>query len=143
GFIRTIQDNNIVFVTQEHLQNAFSELIADTGKDIVPVTELLFFSRENTTADDVIRKCSALTLRLKEVYALQGNQVFLEYLYRFYEIFNQIRFFNEKYQAISIHALTGIYRELLLQQTVDFQGEPLEGLQVMGVLERRNLDYET
>ncbi|RNL92971.1 PD-(D/E)XK nuclease family protein [Sinomicrobium pectinilyticum] len=143
GFIRTIQDNNIVFVTQEHLQNAFSELIADTGKDIVPVTELLFFSRENTTADDVIRKCSALTLRLKEVYALQGNQVFLEYLYRFYEIFNQIRFFNEKYQAISIHALTGIYRELLLQQTVDFQGEPLEGLQVMGVLESRNLDYET
>ncbi|MGS2740692.1 PD-(D/E)XK nuclease family protein [Sinomicrobium sp. M5D2P17] len=142
-FIRTVQDNNIVFVTQEHLRKAFSDLIDDTGEDVVPITELLFFSKDTSTVSEVIQKCSALTLRLKNVYSLQGNQIFLEYLYCFYEIFNQIRFFDEKYQAMSIHALTGIYRELLLQQTVDFQGEPLEGLQVMGVLESRNLDYET
>ncbi|MBC9794468.1 PD-(D/E)XK nuclease family protein [Sinomicrobium weinanense] len=142
AFIRTIQDNNIVFITREHLEKAFEHMISDT-KNGNSVTELLFFSKDTCTVNDIIKKCTDLTLRMKDIYSGKGNQVFLEYLYRFYEIFNQIRFFNEKYHVISIHALTGIYRELLLQETVDFQGEPLEGLQVMGVLESRNLDYET
>ncbi|UGU17629.1 PD-(D/E)XK nuclease family protein [Sinomicrobium kalidii] len=142
GFIRTIQDNNIVFITREHVEKAFADITANAKNGISEAT-LLFFSKTHCTVNDIITKCTELTLRMKDIYSRQGNQVFLEYLYRFYEIFNQIRFFNEKYQVISINALTGIYRELLLQETVDFQGEPLEGLQVMGVLESRNLDYET
>ncbi|SFW41374.1 PD-(D/E)XK nuclease superfamily protein [Sinomicrobium oceani] len=142
-FVRHIQDNNMVFITQEHLKEAFTGLTAASADDNTPLTGLLFFSKNGITAGDVIRKCIALTMHMKDIYARQDNPVFLEYLYRFYEIFNQIDLFDEKYRALSVHALTGIYRELLLQQTVDFQGEPLEGLQVMGVLESRNLDYET
>ena len=34
-------------------------------------------------------------------------------------------------------------KELLSLETLDFKGEPLEGLQIMGMLESRVLDFET
>ena len=40
-------------------------------------------------------------------------------------------------------ALGIIYKELLSSETLDFQGEPLQGLQIMGMLESRVLDFET
>ena len=35
-----------------------------------------------------------------------------------------------------------LFRQLVLSQKIPFSGEPLKGLQVMGVLETRNLDFE-
>ena len=36
-----------------------------------------------------------------------------------------------------------MYQELLNKETLDFKGEPLKGLQIMGMLESRVLDFET
>ncbi|MEQ8423563.1 MAG: PD-(D/E)XK nuclease family protein, partial [Cyclobacteriaceae bacterium] len=35
-----------------------------------------------------------------------------------------------------------LFRQIVLSQKIPFSGEPLKGLQVMGVLETRNLDFE-
>ena len=42
-----------------------------------------------------------------------------------------------------LKSLHSLFKELLSAETVDFKGEPLEGLQIMGMLESRNLDFET
>lgn len=42
----------------------------------------------------------------------------------------------------SIKTLHTFWRQLLRQQQLDFVGEPLTGLQIMGMLETRNLDFE-
>ena len=51
---------------------------------------------------------------------------------------------NSKYNHIKdISTLYSVYKELLSSETLDFKGEPLQGLQIMGMLESRVLDFET
>ena len=42
-----------------------------------------------------------------------------------------------------IRTLKSLFTDLMAQETIDFQGEPLEGLQLMGMLESRVLDFDT
>ena len=73
-----------------------------------------------------------------------SNLLSLEYLFRFNELFNELVKLNTEYKHIKdISTLFGVYKELLSSETLDFQGEPLQGLQVMGMLESRVLDFET
>ena len=68
----------------------------------------------------------------------------LEYLYRFNTLFNEIASLNHKFGFITnASVLFSVYKGLLSGETLDFQGEPLEGLQIMGMLESRVLDFET
>src|SRR5690606_36705411 len=72
------------------------------------------------------------------------NLLSLEYLYRFNELINELTRLHSKYPYLK-NALTlfEVYKNLLSTETLDFKGEPLQGLQVMGMLESRVLDFET
>ena len=71
------------------------------------------------------------------------NRMEMEILFRFNGIFRQLLNFNEKYSHInSLDALHEFYRQLLRMEKMSFQGEPLSGLQIMGLLESRVLDFE-
>ncbi|MEL4306967.1 PD-(D/E)XK nuclease family protein [Joostella sp. CR20] len=129
-----INEENLIYVTQSDAEH------------VNPASAKLFLNTKSHTNSDVIENCIQLTLALKKAYSSKqfNNPLFLEYLYRFYEIFNQLKTFNTEYNTItSIQILKKIYIELLVSETIDFRGEPLEGLQIMGMLESRNLDFET
>lgn len=117
-----------------------------TITDIVPasfseIINLVFINKQKSTIDNIISGIISVILYIKEKV---NDNLILEYLFRFYEIFNQLQLLNTTYKSIAdIQSLKGIYNELLSKETVDFKGEPLEGLQIMGVLESRNLDFET
>ncbi len=42
-----------------------------------------------------------------------------------------------------LKSLKAIYLELIANEKMDYQGNPYEGLQIMGMLESRNLDFDT
>ncbi|MDZ7612614.1 MAG: PD-(D/E)XK nuclease family protein [Flavobacteriaceae bacterium] len=66
-----------------------------------------------------------------------------EYLFRFKNLFRQLSYYHETYGYFN--DLKGLYKtflELLAQETLPFKGEPLSGLQIMGMLESRALDFE-
>ncbi len=68
----------------------------------------------------------------------------MEYLYRFHRLFNQLLNLISVHPFINdVKSLSSLYNELLSSETLDFKGEPLQGLQIMGMLESRNLDFET
>jgi len=93
-----------------------------------------------------IERVLTLIFKLKDHYTTSKNNhlLALEYLYRFSEIFNHLQRLNNKYSHIvSIKVLQGFYKELLSLETLDFKGQPLKGLQIMGMLESRVLDFET
>ena len=105
---------------------------------------VLLFSEEIPSPSGFLTKCLRLIdlIRLK----LDGakNYIELEYLYRFHKLFNQLHDLVQQYTFVNdLKALQSLYNELLAQETLDFKGEPLEGLQIMGMLESRNLDFET
>ena len=59
------------------------------------------------------------------------NVLNLEYIYNFYELFNQIHYLQKKYNYIdSVKSLYYIYNDLLVKQKLSFRGEPLRGLQI-------------
>ena len=92
-----------------------------------------------------LNQCLKLIKRIKTKLNQEKSNLELEYLFRFYKLFNQLTELSSKYkqQLKSIKILEGLFNELLTSETLDFQGEPLDGLQIMGMLESRVLDFET
>ncbi|WP_281541671.1 PD-(D/E)XK nuclease family protein [Maribacter aestuarii] len=104
----------------------------------------LLFSRYDSDTNNFVERCAKLTLELKEIFSIEKNHMVLEQLYRFYNLFNQIKSIISTYSYVkNPRALKILFRQLMASETLDFQGDPLEGLQIMGMLESRNLDFET
>lgn len=67
-----------------------------------------------------------------------------EILYRFYTLFNQLDQQISNYPFVSdLRALRTLYTAQIATQKLSYEGTPLEGLQVMGMLETRLIDFDT
>ncbi|GAB4159057.1 MAG: PD-(D/E)XK nuclease family protein [Winogradskyella sp.] len=129
-----IQKNNLVHLSLSQLKNI-------AHKKTHRLIDLLF-SSWNDSSKIALKHCSDLISLIKSNNEL--NNLDLEYLYRFHSLFNQLSELNNKYGYLdSIVCLYKVYNDLLQTETLDFKGEPLEGLQIMGMLESRVLDFET
>ncbi|MCB0461926.1 MAG: PD-(D/E)XK nuclease family protein [Flavobacteriaceae bacterium] len=134
--IKHIQQNNLVFISE-------SKLLSISSKN-KPIISLLFGNWNNqpkTAISNILR----IIISIKNSFeSKKENALALEYLYRFNEVFNMLFELNSKHNAItSLKILQGLFRELVSSETLDFKGEPLKGLQIMGMLESRVLDFET
>lgn len=104
----------------------------------------LLFSANTPSSEDLIKRCIEIIWLLKSKFEVVDDSLGVEYLYRFYNLFNQLLALVQENNFINdLKSLQGLFKELLSSETVDFQGDPLEGLQIMGMLESRNLDFET
>ena len=66
-----------------------------------------------------------------------------EYLFRFRSIFMQLNDLVQEHDFIdNFKVLHQLYQQLLVSESVSFVGEPLVGLQLLGMLETRLLDFE-
>lgn len=130
----TIKTKNWSYITSEKLQS-----ILPNNSNL----SLLFF-KENISPEKFVKKCLEIVMALKTKFQDGDDSLALEYLYRFHSLFNQILALVQKHTFINdLKSLQSLYKELLSSETIDFQGDPLEGLQIMGMLESRNLDFET
>lgn len=135
--IETIDTNNLVYLNVERLKQ-----IAEESSALID----LLFQNWNTSIEIALKNCSQLIIKIKTKLDQNkdSNLLSLEYLFRFNELFNELTRLNSEYNHIKdISTLFGVYKELLSSETLDFQGEPLQGLQIMGMLESRVLDFET
>lgn len=111
---------------------------------IPPVVRELLFEVPPSPPVELITRFTALIETLEPLFITKNDQVSLEYLQHFHALFNQIADMCRQYPFINeIKALKLLYEQLLEENRIDFQGEPLEGLQIMGMLESRNLDFKT
>ena len=131
---QAIKQNNWTHITLDKINNT-------AGKH--PMLPLIFFE-EQPTPKQLVERCLQLILNLKTVFQNTSDALALEYLYRFNTLFNQVLELVQKHGFINdLKSMQSLYNELLSSETVDFQGDPLDGLQIMGMLESRNLDFET
>lgn len=134
---RYLGDNNVVYLNVNTLKSI--------SKSKNSILDLLFKSWGNNPAK-AIQKCLTLILLIKNSLESDDpkNLLTLEYLYRFNLVFSELQTLNEKHNHIgNINMLHIVYKEIIANETLDFQGEPLQGLQIMGMLESRVLDFET
>ena len=71
------------------------------------------------------------------------NDLEKEYLFRFYTVFTQLKTLQIEFEYFTdLKTLSLFFRQLIGSESLSFQGEPLKGLQLMGMLETRVLDFE-
>ena len=133
---KIINTNNIVYLNLNTLIK-----INKSNREIL---ELLLSAWDNTS--NAIDNCIKVIYRIKDHFDNNEAQekMTFEYLYHFNKLFNKLKLLQNKYEHInSIRTLHNLYREIIKNEKVPFNGEPLKGLQVMGILESRVLDFET
>lgn len=125
--------------------NRFYPLPSELKQD--NVLELLFTPRRNN-----LDLCSMLSEALKEVaviYQQQAashsdafDQLYRESLFKTYTLVNR---FHTLIESKELNVQAGTFLRLLTRvmssSSIPFHGEPAIGMQVMGVLETRNLDF--
>ncbi|MCB9185918.1 MAG: PD-(D/E)XK nuclease family protein [Flavobacteriales bacterium] len=85
---------------------------------------------------------------LKRVFSVVGKRldedsIEREFLFLLDKLAQRLLDLNSEFSSIdSIKTLHTFWKQLLRSQQLDFVGEPLTGLQIMGMLETRNLDFE-
>lgn len=130
-----IRTKNWAFITSDNLRS-----LGEGNEDLL---SLLFFGEE-VPGNVFLNKCHQIIQILRERFAMSKDSLGLEYLYKFYSLFNQLQDMVEQYSFVNdLKSLESLYLEIVRNETLDFQGEPLEGLQIMGMLESRVLDFET
>lgn len=86
---------------------------------------------------------------LRSVVEILGQQVVerfgleREYLYHFQQLLSRLNQILEKQtEKVDLKTFKGLFRKATRSVRIPFSGEPVEGLQIMGVLETRNLDFK-
>ncbi len=114
--------------------------LVDDYEDIKLLFKLIFEDWDKPI-DTVINKIIQIIDVLRK--SKEQNNLHIEYLFRFYDIFIQLSNLNKTYGFIdSLSSLHQIFQQILKSEKLSFQGEPLEGLQIMGLLESRGLDFK-
>lgn len=98
---------------------------------------------------DVINRFLEIINCLKSVIIQDANEdekhhdLEIEYLFHYAKVIERIKSLLNRFGHITtISALHDLFKRLVKSTTIPFYGEPLQGLQVMGVLETRTLDFE-
>jgi hypothetical protein len=125
--IANIVRNNRVYV-------AMDELIGDD-----PVFGVVFRVVESKDATSYLREIvEHLGSRFSDKKSFDR-----EYAYRFHEHISRLHFiFSASETPPDWRGFQKLFRQVMTSQKIPFTGEPLRGLQIMGVLETRNLDFD-
>jgi CRISPR/Cas system-associated exonuclease Cas4 (RecB family) len=71
------------------------------------------------------------------------SQLETEYIFHFFTLFNRLKDILDRYDAqLDLSGFSDIFKEVMRKGRIPFEGEPLAGLQLMGMLETRSLDFE-
>lgn len=126
-----IVENNWVRVPEIYLQSFgwFKELL-----EVEQVNELPFKAK---TLLEVLSVQKAMS-DLDKDYLLY----FLDFLGKLSPVFERLRTFEGKMSNGTARSFIKLFRQLLNIEKIPFEGDPMRGVQVMGVLETRNLDFK-
>lgn len=133
-FITSISKENSLFISQKDLE---SSLIFQSNEAKSRIIELFspFLSM-----DVFIENILSFILLLKET----ADVLEKEYLFRFFTTFTQLNTLQKRFSFFKdLKTFSIFFKQIIVAETISFQGEPLQGLQLMGMLETRVLDFET
>lgn len=130
-FAVRIRRENYIFSSPNFLLENLKESIFQALFQI-PENPIAFVSRLQDWVDEQMRESK-----------LKINELDKEYLYRFSLLFAQLKEELGEFSHIKdFKTLYVLYNRLLQNETISFVGEPLEGLQIVGLLETRLLDFK-
>lgn len=139
--IQTINNNNFTFFSLETLVKVKNEKYQEKENHYFD----LLFQRWDTSIEGVLDTILKILLTIKDKLSneIEEEKVTKAFVYSIYKVINKLKSYHLKYNKTdSLESLFAIYKQIIDLAEVSFEGEPLSGLQIMGVLESRVLDFE-
>ena len=125
-YIGEVKKRNLIFLYEDELPRK-----SDIGK--------ILFSHPQNILEYLLKVLSSLHEKLEADF----QQLDREFLSRYYQHVLQLQeLMGDKSKSVGIDFLIKLFRRLARSLKIPFTGEPLQGLQIMGILETRNLDFE-
>ncbi|MCD6017078.1 MAG: hypothetical protein K0S53_199 [Bacteroidetes bacterium] len=135
SIIQRIIDKNYVWINTKVLSELF--------EDHYPYIEHLFSAWTNSAQGIEAMSRIITVFNTSEKEELQLSSTEKEYLHVFTKYFNRLQSLVTTHDYLnSLLTLKSLYKQIIGAASVPFIGEPLQGLQIMGVLETRTLDFE-
>lgn len=138
--VKIIKNSNLTFITSNRLGELFSKYDLLNNE----LVHHLFFDW-NVSINEILEKLKAILIYIKTHLSNQNEQdkVTKAFVFSIYNLILKITNYYETYNKIeNLEILFSIYKQVIDQAQVSFEGEPLKGLQIMGILESRVLDFE-
>ncbi len=137
NLVKIIKENNYTFITHHRLIE-----LSQNPSDLF----LLLFKKWENGAVAVLENISTLLLVIKENFSNdnEDEKIAKTFVYAIFKVINKLTNYYLQHKHIdNIDTLYAIYKQVIDVAEVSFEGEPLRGLQIMGVLESRVLDFDT
>jgi len=134
-------------------KTGLDKLILTIKKDNqIRVPRHLIFTVDSAILTAIFRpldKGENLAQYLKHITEVLGQQVIerfgleREYLYHFQQMLTRLaEILTQQAVEVDLKTFKSLFRKAARSIKIPFSGEPVEGLQIMGVLETRNLDFK-
>lgn len=143
--IKNIHSRLNAILAKGHIIYADGEEIAGLCRQLGGDWEAIrfLFPSGEPTPDEFLNMAHGLVHALYGSHCLDTNIKEKEALASLLQIIEYLQELQTQYHFISSSkALLKIYTRLAQRHSVPFYGEPLQGLQILGVLETRNLDFK-
>jgi hypothetical protein len=137
SLVGIINQNNYTFITHHKLLE-----LNPNPSDLF----LLLFQKWEKGSMEVLETISSLLQTIKTNLSNDNEEekITKAFVYAIFKVINKLINYYSKHEHIDkIETLYAIYKQVIDLAEVSFEGEPLNGLQIMGVLESRVLDFET
>ena len=131
-----IHKNNIIFQSKED----FLESCQSFDSDLLTIFKLSIFIKDGSV-NEFLSNCLKIIEILKPNFSSDVLQ--MEYLFGFKKLFTKLKNLMESSELVKdFKVFHLIYLDILSSETLDFEGSPYQGLQIMGMLESRVLDFK-
>ena len=137
SLVNLINKNNYTFITHHKLME-----LNGNPTDLF----LLLFQKWENGSIAVLQTVSKLLLTIKENLSNDNEEekITKAFVFSIFKVINKlINYYSQHEHIDKIETLYAIYKQVIDLAEVSFEGEPLNGLQIMGVLESRVLDFDT
>ncbi len=135
--LHLINPDQKTFLDMEDITQALE--LSEANKKLIDILCVSSFN----SAGNMIEKLLALSDFMKDSLFRNDDKQGLEVVHVFYTIFQRIKKYAQEYKSVkTLRTLRFLYAQFASSETLPFIGEPLAGLQIMGVLETRLLDFE-
>lgn len=151
-YMKYVSDNAIDVMTRLNEQHTFYPTLKDLAAD--EFMEMLFTplsdkndadnnSRNSALLNHLLTTLKRIAHQSKSENNSKEYQLMHESLFRMHQVITRINTLIESGELnIGTITLQGLLGKIIRSTTVPFHGEPIIGIQVMGVLETRNLDFD-